>query len=174
MTEVCKVNTPAGELKFSVDTSAPAEISIVDYDPVLPDGMATNFQQAIVLRIEAGYTVNSLSVSVELPSQSEYEGPESSQFLEAHAWIIGKKVIYLGTEDGEALASRLGQSIGFDDSSVVTSVEDHSMKLAIPHYANEGGFSIHIAIAANDYPEEIADSCWFAVDVSHNRLLHLV
>ena len=149
MIQALTVTTPAGGFVFSAKTDASGKISLVDLDAELPGGMETEFHKAAILQVSPGHAIKHLSFSVELPQAATVIGPESGQFLEAHAWTCGRHVIYTGTEDGEALRSRLGKSVGLDENSVVTNVKERRMTISIPNCANSDGFSLHIAVATN-------------------------
>ena len=77
----------------------------------------------------------------------------------------------MGTEDAEVLIRRIGPSTGLSENSTVANAVDNRMTATIPGPLGDGVISLHLILAINPNPEPASDSCWFAIDVPHEKLM---
>ena len=79
----------------------------------------------------------------------------------------------VGTEDGEALEARLphcGLSID-GDPFVATRAHVDGLEVLIPKVEVGTAITLHFIVAENPFPEPVALSTWFAVDLNHANVL---
>lgn len=171
MTTNAFIDTPIGIVTFSSNTDVSSNISVKEHVPNLPKGMHTEFCCAALLTVDSHDLVANIQFEVILAESCKLDGPESGEALEAYSWTCENHVVYVGTEDVEVLVRRIGPSTGFDENSAVATAVGNRMTATIPGPVGGWVISLHLVLAVNPNPEPTPDSCWFAVDVPHKKLM---
>ena len=134
----------------------------------LPAGMSVLGCRAVMLRVRTRVEVAGLRWSCESPP-GVAGSPCSGEGLDAQEWAAGNRLVVVGTEDVEALASRLGFP-HLDPRGSLTCYSPQKLELEIPRIPASADFGLHFIIAENTSPEPVDASAWFAVDIPHERL----
>jgi len=97
--------------------------------------------------------------------------PESGEFLDAQSFDIANSRVMIGTEDGDALASRLCW-FELTESNYPIGYLRNGFELSFAYIPPRATLDFHFVIA---YNATASDDCseWFAVDVPHKNILLL-
>jgi len=172
------LQTPIGEIEFAVTHGADelvseseATFTLVPLKPVLPKGMAVEQASAILVELHPEADRRAVNVAFRwLGSPPGSGSPESGECLDAQSWEANGFIVVVGTEDFEALASRL-PGLGFREDAYPVNYRPDGMEIRLPIVPADQLTSVHFVVAVNSIPEPIECSAWFAVDVAHSRLL---
>jgi len=88
--------------------------------------------------------------------------------LDAWEWEKDNHLLLIGTEDEEILGSRLGTK--YLSQSPVT-MGSNGFEIHIEKFPKDKELTLHYVVSSNSLPEKEGCSCWFAVDVAHERVL---
>jgi len=124
---------------------------------------------ACVLRCVAHRRVRSLFYGCQWKVPFAKGEPETGQCLDAQSWEDGKSLVLIGTEDFEALNCRLPN--GGLSGAAWPPFPDHGLRITIPVVQPGQEVSLHFIVASNSLPEPRECSCWYAVDIDHDRVL---
>jgi hypothetical protein len=166
------LKTIFGELTFSVtakegDLSNAKIVSSV-LEPMIPDGMAVEESIAVLLRVKSSTEIENLKFMCTWNKPISKGGTCSGEGLDAWEWESDNHLILIGTEDEEWLSSRLGPKY-ISESPVI--MGGNGFEIHIEEYPKEVELTLHYIVSSNSFPEKEECSCWFAVDVSHKRVL---
>jgi len=149
-----------GEVSLDLRTSEP-RLS-------LPAGMFVLGCRAVVLRVTTQVDVAGLRWSCESPP-GVAGSPCSGEGLDAQEWEAGNRLVVVGTEDEDALASRLGLPLREPYRGWVR-YSPSKLEVRLPRVPASGAFGLHFIVAENTSPEPVESSAWFAVDIPHEQL----
>lgn len=172
------VRTALGNLEFVlVDDSgaSPAvhhSIDVVCLDPVLTGGQVTESRTAVVLRIEPRNALESLRFECRWVESPGVAGElETGQYLESLAWRRDGRVVSVGTEDEDSLASRLPSCGYLEERWTLVHSTDDGLIVEIPSVPAGQMVSFHYIVAENPFPEPKPEARWYAVDVDHRSVI---
>ncbi len=80
-------------------------------------------------------------------------------------------LVMIGTEDSEWLNSRLRIEKEYTTENYPVKMNNNKITIDIEEFKENKELSLHFAIAWNSLPEPADASCWFAVDVPHEKIL---
>jgi hypothetical protein len=150
----------------------PGEVSldVRTFEPrlSLPSGMSVFRCRAVVLRVTSQVDIAGLRWSCESPP-GVVGSPCSGEGLDAQEWEAGNRMVVVGTEDEDALASRLGLRPQEPHRGWVR-YSPRKLEVTIPWVPASAAFGLHFIVAENTSPEPIEASAWFAVDIQHEQL----
>lgn len=169
-----EITTKIGTLSFSViakvgDTSR-AKIRTKEITPRLPEGMSVESSTLVLLTMPASVPIEKLKFTCKLSGFFPKGYGCTGEGLDAWEWEYENRLVVIGTEDGDWLESRLkldeinreNYPVNFDQEKIVIEIEK---------YSQGGMFSLHFVVSENPYPEHKDSSCWFSVDVPHERVI---
>ena len=166
------IKTILGELSFGVTAKegdlSKGKIDSVNLEPMIPEGMEVEESIAVLLRINSSTDIKNLNFTCTWQSTVEEGGSCTGQGLDAWEWEKDGHLLLIGTEDEEWLASRLG-SKNLSQYPVIMS--SNGFEIHIEKFPKGKVLSLHYIISSNSLPENVDCSCWYAVDVSHHRVL---
>ena len=173
-----EIQTPLGPLQFraragdNADLGETAQLFVLNPLLRLPEGMTVERATAVILEVRpnrrwAPFVFECLW----LTSPGEW-GPNSGQYLDAWSWENTEHVVTIGTEDLEAVCSRLPQLALSAEEYPIQSF-DNGVRITIPVVEAGQKFSLHFVVAYNSLPQPDPFDCstWFAVDIPHRQLL---
>jgi len=168
------IRTPIGGMRFQVEASggdiSKASISITEIEPFLPEGMEVEGSIAVLLTVVSPTRIKDLQFSCAwIDFDTEGDGC-SGEGLDAWEWEDSSQLVIIGTEDGEWLSSRLGLGEITRDNYPV-SMEENRIKINIEQYSANEELTLHFVISNNTLPEKEDCSCWYAVDVAHDKVI---
>ena len=134
----------------------------------LPAGMSVLRCRAVVLRVISQVDIAGLRWSCESPPGVSGSGC-SGEGLDAQEWEAGGHLVVVGTEDEDALASRLGLPRQEPYRGWI-SYSPCKLEVTIPWVPASPAFGLHFIVAENTSPEPVDASAWFAVDIPHAQL----
>ena len=166
------VETPIGILNF-YPTHAGGEINNIllkqgAIKPYLPTGMAVIECIAVLLEFSVTKTVAAFDFCGDWESLQEKGYGNNGEWLDAWEWPTGAHLVMVGTEDRERLNSRISL-MPCEPSNYPITMQDNKMRIRL-HNLPAGNYSLHYIVAWNDYPETHESSCWYAVDVPHEKV----
>ena len=169
-----EIITKIGKLSFSViakvgDTSR-AKIRTKKVTPKLPDEMSVENSTLVLLTMPALVPIEQLKFTCKLSESFPKGCGCTGEALDAWEWEDRNRLVVIGTEDGEWLESRL-KLADITKENYPVHYHKNSIDIEIEKYSEGGTFSLHFAVSENPSPEEKDCSCWFSVDVSHDRVL---
>ena len=154
----------------------------------LPLGMQIESAVAWLFYISKRNTVTeqlSFSISLEAINMAVQCGPATGQCLIAVELENGLRQMHIGTEDeeimahrastGDAMPKRFGQPLSKYEMEI-TAITSRGLSTQIPELEEGEQFYFHYIVAENlcrqsvDYPGEMDNSTWFAVDQSKKQL----
>ena len=166
------LQTIFGELSFSVTAKegdlSNAKILSSDLEPMIPEGMEVEGSVAILLRVKSSTEIKHLNFMCTWNNSIGKGGACTGLCLDAWEWETDNHLILIGTEDEEWLGSRLRQKY-ISESPVI--MGSKGFEIHIEEYPKGMELTLHYMVASNRLPEKEECSCWFAVDVSHKRVL---
>ncbi len=168
------IRTPIGSICFDVKASSGeisnAEISIAEIKPLLPDGMEVQGSIAALLTVVSPTQIKDLQFSCTWTDCDTRGDACSGEGLDAWEWENTNQLVIIGTEDGECLSSRLSLGEITRDNYPVL-MDRNCIKINIEQYPANKELTLHFVISNNTLPEKEDCSCWYAVDVAHNRVI---
>lgn len=173
------LQTPIGQIEFYVVLGAGERIAgseftfiVVPIHPVLPAGMTVIQVKGILIKLSPRVTHRYVRVGFKwLKPWSILGSPESGEGLEAQSWEARGSLVVVGTEDYEALASRLPELALTEEDRCLVTYHPDGMEVVLPSVPADFVTSLHFVVAVNSFPEPVECSAWYAVDVPHNQLL---
>ena len=168
------VETPIGSLLFSLSAAGGdiggVQISECNIEPNLPAGMSVEGCKAVLLRCTPLTPLNDIFFSCSWTELKEAGYGNSGEGLDAWEWKHNKTLVMVGTEDNEYLGSRVKLKETSSSYYPIT-MNDNVIKIHIIEFPANKVLSLHFVISWNSIPEKVDSSCWFAVDVPHERVL---
>ena len=171
------VPTPLGDFQFSVTTSGSMDGSIdniilksKNHSPDLPASMSVEGCRLVFASIKLLKPIPQFKFSCRVITDSNLDiDPESGEGLDAKSWSDNNHMVMIGTEDEERLLNRFQkQSISLDNGFVEYSANGLSINIDNPP-VNQC-INLHFVISWNPLPEKIDCSCWYAVDIPHEKI----
>ena len=77
----------------------------------------------------------------------------------------------VGTEDSDWLNSRIGIEKEYSPENYMVIMINNKITIKIEDFEENRELSLHFVIAWNSLPELVDCSCWYAVDVPHEKIL---
>lgn len=168
------LKTPIGIIKIDLDPSIASEcISEVYGFPVKPDlpiGMSVEACYAFIVKFRM-HEIMTMKVVVEFETEAEKGYGSSGECLDSFEWESKGWVVSIGTEDGDCLSSRLKLD-EFIPSNYPVRLNGNIVTVILENLPTNNDYSLHFVVAWNKLPEPQNCSCWFAVDIPHDSLLH--
>jgi len=137
--------------------------------PNLPTGMNVRNCNAILIQLSKSNKPFGLTYSAVL--ESNLNGTTcTGEHLDAIEWEDSQSILVVGTEDGEALKSRMPW---WNNDTIESSASYETSFLRINHAKalHPKEISVHFIIAENPTPEPEECSSWFAVDCEHSKIV---
>ena len=168
------IETPLGVLSFGVSSTegdlSNVKITPCEIEPTLPEGMHVEKCIAIIMQCTSSKPLKKINFSCSWLELKEKGYPCSGEGLEAWEWEHNETTLTIGTEDDEFLNSRIKQNnLTVENYSI--SMNNNTILIEINEFPINNELSLHYVIAWNSLPETTNDSCWFAVDTPHEKLL---
>lgn len=171
------IKTPIGTLFFSAGASegdlSNAAITKCHVKPIIPDGMRVQECIAVLLRCTARSPLRSAVFSCEW---SDFEGAgfgATGEGLDAWEWESEGVLVMVGTEDAEWLNARLKLQSEFGPDNYPITMENNKISIIVEEFPAHRELSLHFVAAWNQLPEPKACSCWYAVDMPHQRIVEM-
>jgi hypothetical protein len=171
------IDTPIGQLKLH-STKSGGEINSISLsqkaiDPHLPQGMEVIKCIAVLLQISVVKTVNELYFCCNWESAVKEGSVCSGEGLEAWEWTHNNNLVVIGTEDAESLNKRI-PVFPFELSNHPITIGKNRIQIRLRNLSVGQSYSLHFIVAWNDYPEIHEHSCWYAVDVPHEKIMQML
>lgn len=172
-----KLKTPIGSLSFSAMTEEGdfdnCKITICRLDPEIPKGMSVDSCISVLLRCSASKPLKNFVFSCEWDELRTVGYGNSGEALDAWEWESDDILVMIGTEDSEWLNSRLGLDKEYSIENYPVTMKDNKINIEIENFIEDKDLSLHFVIAWNSLPEPVDCSCWYAVDVPHEKILQV-
>ena len=169
------VRTPIGALGFTATSDgrhlSATEVAFqpVELVPNVPPHMSIQSLIAVLVTLRPASEMSAVRVTCAWLSPQPTPGsPESGERLDAQSWRADNHVVFVGTEDLEALSSRL-PDCELTIASYPVTYSAQGLEVRLPRVRSAA--SLHFTVAVNSWPEPVECSAWFAVDVDHSRVL---
>lgn len=167
------IQTPIGTLCFSASAHS-RELAVdevlfehAQLEPRLPPGMAVDSLEAVLIELNPRSLLSTVTVSCKwIDAPGPWEDRPSGECLDAQSWVADGKLVLIGTEDLDSLASRLKDHGLLDAPYPVTYCSD-GFEVVLPQVPALRVTSLHFIVACNKHPEPVDCSSWYAVDVAH-------
>ena len=143
----------------------------VALERILPNGMRVDCSTAYLVSFNAPFAIHDFSFDFTLTVCETRGSRNSGESLDAQSWSLGDGIVTLGTEDGEALHTRM-RWLEIDGQDYPIEYLHHGMRVSIRYVAPNTVVSFHF-VAAYNRIDAGTDSDWFAVDVPHARIVAL-
>jgi hypothetical protein len=167
------VETPLGHLNFyATHTGGKVGnmlLSHANLKPNLPSGMAVLNCIAVLLQFSVTQTIKHFYFCADWESLQEKGDACSGEGLDAWEWAHENSMVMVGTEDVEFFLSRRMPLQYFDSDEYPITMQDNKTRIRLQNLP-VGKYSLHYIVAINDYPEPHDCSCWYAVDVPHEKV----
>ena len=171
-----RIETPMGFLSFIVSSTegelSNAKITSCEIKSSLPEGMSVEKSIAIIMQYTSPTPIKNIKYSCSLLELEEKGYANSGEGLEAWEWESNETTLTIGTEDDIFFNSRVKYTKQESENYSVT-MENNAILIEIKKFPANTVLSLHYVIAWNSLPEKTSNSCWFAVDVPHDKLLTL-
>ena len=170
------IETPIGTLSFSLQVTEgdlrTAQINSCKTEPDLSKGMSVEGCFTILLRCLSPTPIKGLKFFCTWGNLSVAGYGNSGEALDAWEWEHNNTIVMVGTEDDEWLRSRINlKESGPDEYSV--SMINNCIKIQIDEFPPNQELSLHYVVAWNSLPEKTDSSCWFAIDIPHEKILEI-
>lgn len=168
------VETPIGNLLFIISANGGdiggVRISGCNIEPNIPAGMSVEWCKVVLLRCTSPTPLNDIFFSCLWNDLKEAGYGHSGEGLDAWEWKHNNTLVMVGTEDNEYLGSRVKLK---EPSSVYypITMNENVIKIHISEFPANKELSLHYVISWNSIPEKVDSSCWYAVDIPHERVL---
>ncbi len=170
-----KINTPIGSLTFGASIQegdlANCKIKSFHISPKLPVGMTVSGCMAVILQCLPNNPFKGFTFSCEWDELKTKGYSCSGQGLDAWEWESEGVLVLIGTEDFEYIESRLELKTEFPPENYPVTMANNKVSIAIESLEKNKEISLHYVIAWNHLPESVEDSCWYAVDIPHNKII---
>jgi hypothetical protein len=168
------VATPLGELlirAYFEGTVASSKLNFRQVKPSLSKGMAVDNFDVCALEFATEDSVARAKFECIWKEELKIQGsPESGEWLDAQEWYRDGKTVLIGTEDYEALHSRMPEIFKNENPYPIEYLKN-GLRVTIPEVPAHTKVFLHYAIASNASPELVEESCWFAVGVLHKQVI---
>jgi hypothetical protein len=172
-----KIKTPIGSLSFFAQTKegdlGNCKITVCPIEPEIPKGMSVERCLSVLLRCPPTKPLKGFSFSCEWHNLQAFGYGNSGEALDAWEWESNGMLVMIGTEDSEWLNSRLGLDKEYSPESYPVKMNNNKITIEIEDLKENKELSLHFIIAWNSLPEPVECSCWYAVDVPHEKILLL-
>lgn len=138
-------------------------------EPKLPPGMSVRRLRAVLLRACSRTGFERLDYSCRLMTGITGD-PESGECLEAQSWETDHDLVMIGTEDGEALLSRMPWLSTSGDPLAFVQYREDGLNVPLRRIPAGVAIGLHYVVAENGSPEPVECSAWYAVDIAHGKL----
>ncbi len=166
------LKTVVGDLSFSVTAKdgdlSSGEIVSAMLEPFIPDGMEVEDSIAVLFRVKSSTQIKHLNFACTWSQSIGPGGSCTGQGLDAWEWEKDHYLVVIGTQDDERLSARLNPKF-LSDSPIVMS--SNGFEIHIEEYPKGEELTLHYIVSSNSLPEKEECSCWFAVDVAHQRVI---
>lgn len=139
--------------------------------PNLPPGMSVDFTVALMGTFSSIQPIHQFQFLLQFATTVPKGSPESGEGLDAQSFDIAGSRVMIGTEDGEAIASRL-KWFRLADHNYPIGYLANGFELSFDSIPPGAVLDFHFVIAHN---AKASEDCaeWFAVDVPHQSVLQL-
>jgi hypothetical protein len=172
-----KLKTPIGSLSFTAQTEEGdlnnCKITIRRLEPEIPKGMSVERCMSVLLRCLSSKPLKNFFFSCEWDDLQAVGYGNSGEALDAWEWESNGKLVMIGTEDSEWLNSRLKLNKEYTPENYPVTMDENKIIIKIENFKKDKELSLHFIIAWNSLPEPADCSCWYAVDVVHEKILQL-
>jgi hypothetical protein len=135
----------------------------------LPPKMSVKQLDGCVLKCTPSVDIENLEFECIWKKPCSEGSPETGECLDAQSWEDHNSIVMIGCEDFDTLNRRLPDSeLSMDTWPVFPKF---GMKIVIPKVKANVELSLHFIVASNSLPELQDCSCWFAVDIDHEKVL---
>lgn len=169
------LDTPIGRLRFYVNLSGGNVENFYltkrPINPKPPPDMSVSACTAVFVEFSVTDTVSECQFCCEWENLQAVGGPESEQGLDAWGWRHNGYLVLVGTEDEDYLARRISLKSALGAMNYPVTLQDNTIRIRLQQLEAGKQYSLHYIIAWNPYPEEHELSCWYAVDVLHERII---
>ena len=170
------ITTSIGKIYFTVKAVegdiSETRVLLTEIQPFLPEGMKVESSIAALLRVYSSFPIRELEFTC---AWNEFEGKGNScsgEGLDAWEWEDNDQLVVIGTEDGDWLASRLNLGVISQENYPIL-MKNNCITIEIDKYPSNKELTLHFVIAQNTLPEKEDCSCWYAVNVAHNRIIEV-
>ncbi|MCY1535477.1 hypothetical protein D9M68_708840 [compost metagenome] len=171
------IQTSIGELFFSVSAQGQelaADEALFKYmqlESRLPPGMAVDLLEAVLVVLKPQLDLNVVTISCKwISAPTLWDDRLSGECLDAQSWVVDNKLVLIGTEDLDSLATRLTDHDLLNEPYPVKYC-NNGFEVVLPRVPANRITSLHFIVASNRYPERVDCSAWYAVDVPHGHVL---
>jgi hypothetical protein len=172
-----KIKTPIGSLSFSAQVEEGdlnnCKITTCCLEPEIPKGMSVERCVSVLLRCSSFKPLKGFAFSCEWDELRAVGYGNSGEALDAWEWESNGTLVMIGTEDSEWLNSRLGIDKEYSSENYPVKMNDNKITIEIEEIKEDKELSLHFVITWNSLPEPVDCSCWYAVDVPHEKILQL-
>jgi len=172
------LNTPLGALSFDAKCSIgkldDSTITVHNWKPSIPNGMSVEGCNVIVFKHTPSELLKDFYFSCEWVDLNITGYGNSGEALEAWEWKSDNKIVLIGTEDSEWLNSRLSIKKEYLLEEYPITMENNKISIRIDQFNEKKELTLHYVVAWNPLPEPMDNSCWFAVDVPHSKILEMI
>lgn len=172
MTFLATESFPFGDIVMACVSSPPLDSTLVvqriAFKPTLPDGMAVDVVVAYRISFVLDAPIHNFSFDFTLTQCTTKGDTNSGECLDAQSWGIDNGLLMIGTEDGDALQTRMPW-LKIHGNDYPIKYLPNGFRIVIPYIAPNTTVGFHFVLAYNSV-DKGCDSEWFAVDVSHARL----
>ncbi len=138
--------------------------------PQLPKGMSVEGCFAILLHCSSPTPIKNLIFTCAWDDLNEIGYGNSGEALDAWEWEHNNTIVMIGTEDEEWLRSRIKLKESLPEDYPV-SMDKNCINIRVDEFPENQELTLHYIITWNSLPEPVDSSCWFAVDITHEKVL---
>ncbi|WP_306548518.1 hypothetical protein [Desulfobulbus sp.] len=172
-----KIETPIGSLSFSAraeeDDLSNCNVTIRRLEPGIPKGMNVEKCMTILLHCLPTKALNNFTFPCVWDNLQAVNQRNSGEALDAWGWESNGILVMIGTEDSDCLNSRLNPNNEYSTVNYSVRMINNIIIIQIDNFEEDKVLSLHYVIAWNSLPELSDCSCWYAVDVPHEKILRL-
>lgn len=139
--------------------------------PRLPPGMSVDLAATVVGTISSVHAIYNFRFALQFSNSVPKGSAETGESLDAQSFDIAQSRIMIGTEDGEAIASRL-KWFQLNDKTYPIGYLPNGFELSFDYIPPHAVLDFHFIIAYNSKACDDSSE-WFAVDVPHLSVLRL-
>lgn len=138
---------------------------------MLLPGISVDFAVALIGTLSSLQPIHEFKFVLQFAKAVPKGSPESGEGLDAQSFEIAKSRVMIGTEDGEAIASRL-KWFQLADNNYPIGYLSNGFELTFDFIPPRAVLDFHFIIA---YNAQASDDCaeWRAVDMPHKWVLQL-
>ncbi|MBU1219488.1 NAD-dependent epimerase/dehydratase family protein [Myxococcota bacterium] len=172
-----KIKTPIGSLSFKARAEDcelhDCKITVRKIKPEIPKGMRVEKCLSVLLQCSPSRPLKDVAFSCEWDNFDIVGYGCSGEALDAWEWESNGFLVVIGTEDSDQLNHRLGLKMDNSAENYAVTMKSNKITIAIGSIEEKKTLSLHFVIAWNRLPEPVDCSCWYAVDVRHEKILEL-